>query len=229
MSKVQLLDKGHVSIVQHMGSDEIVCRAARQSTDGAFRGWGTTQVPGDEKFLKYLWLEKHTVPFEHCVATFEIKAPIFVLRQLMRHRTFSYSEMSGRYTTIPSDDYVPSVERLMLNQDGSNKQANRVKGAPPLSMGAAESWAEMLRDLQDHAEDVYQSGLALGVPKELARGSNTVNRYSQLWMTGNLLNWLKMLILRRGKGAQAEIVDYADVIHNMLAEIFPRTLEIFDS
>src|SRR5882762_10021205 len=129
----KILDHGHVSVIQTWGSDELICRAARQSTDGAFRGWGTPDKPGDEKFLRFLWTYRHTVPFEHCGATFEVKAPITVMEQWYTHRTQSRSRMSGRYTELPGDDYVPSVETLMLDQEGANKQANRAKGAPPLT------------------------------------------------------------------------------------------------
>lgn len=251
MSKVQLLDKGHCRLVQYMGTDDIIVMAARQSTDGAFRGWGKSCTecgwlhesedheagcsrpdswkPGDEKFLKFLWHEKHTVPFEHTAITFEVKAPITVMEQWYAHRTQSRSRMSGRYTEIPADDYVPSIELLMRNQEGSNKQANRAKGAPPLTEEGALNWIASLENLQDHSQRVYELGLSIGVPKERARGANTVFRYGQMWATANLLNWLKFLTLRQDPHAQEEIRVYANAIHDMLQDLFPRTLEIFDA
>lgn len=229
MSKVPILDHGHCSLIQYMGSDEIVCRAARQSTDGAFRGWGDAEVPGDEKFLKFLWHEKHTVPFEHTAVTFEVKAPITVMEQWYAHRTQSRSRMSGRYTEIPADDYVPSIELLMRNQEGSNRQANRAKGAPPLTCDGAMQFRSGLIEWQAKGEELYQFGLSIGVPKERARFATSVARYGQMWATANLLNWLKFLTLRQDPHAQEEIRVYANAIHEMLQDLFPRTLEIFDS
>lgn len=227
--KVPLLDKGHVRVIQHMGSDEIICKAARQSTDGAFRGWGDVTTPGDEKFLKYLWTNKHTVPFEHTAVTFEVKAPIETLEQWYTHRTQSRSRMSGRYAIIPDDDYLPGKERLMLPQEGKNTQANRKKGSPALTDAQAIRWLKRLEEGQKLMQSIYQDGLEIGVPKEIARGANTVFRYSQMWVTANLLNWCRFLALRNESHAQLEIQLYAKVLNDKLGEIFPRTMEIFNT
>src|SRR5262245_31235118 len=91
---------------------------------------GSGQIRGDQKLLEYLYNSKpqHATPFEMGGMVIEVQAPIFVFREWHRHRTQSYNEMSARYTPLPDLNYIPSVERLMVNASGSNKQANRMKG-----------------------------------------------------------------------------------------------------
>ena len=107
-----------VKRIDHMGSDADIVAAARQSTDGAFRGWGTEEKPGDEKLLKYLWEHKHSTPFNSARCMSRSPAPIFVARQVFRHRTFSFSEVSGRYVEIGEDVYAPKVWRDRARRTG---------------------------------------------------------------------------------------------------------------
>lgn len=183
-------------------------------------------VEGDEKLLRYLYENKHSTPFEFAGLTLEIQAPIFVFREWHRHRTQSYSELSARYTPMPNLNYVPTVERLML-VSSTNKQAMSAKGAGKLTLDTALAWLARLQASYDLAEEVYQEGLALGVPKELARCPVPVARYSRMRATANLRNWLAFLTLRNAPSAQWEIQQYAQAVEDEIRTHFPRTHTLF--
>lgn len=189
----------------------------------------TKQVPGDERLLKYLYENKHATPFEFAGLVIEVQAPIFVFREWHRHRTQSYNEASARYSPLPALDYMPTVERcLMVN--GKNRQAGAAVGAGELTHEDALTWLEDLADLYKHAEDVYQRGLKIGIPKEVARCPMPVARYSKMRAHTCLRNWLAFMTLRSDKnpGAQLEIRAYANALHDMLKSIYPRTMSLFD-
>lgn len=220
---IEVLDHGYVQYIEHWGSDERVIESARMSTQKGFVGWGTPDAPGDEKLLKFLWDNNHETPFEFGGLVLEVRAPIFVFREWHRHRTMSYNEASARYAPLPALDYVPSVDRLTMNASGTNRQAGRVDGASALSDEDAMWFQSNLAALQCRAEDLYQGALMRGVPKELARLSMTVGRYSTMRVSANLRNWLAFEKLRMAEGAQWEIRQYANAVGNILAEKFPRT------
>lgn len=223
---MKLLDHGYLELIETWGSDEHIIESARMSTDGAFRGWGTPEAPGDEKLLKFLWDNAHATPFEMCGLTVEVKAPIMVFREWHRHRIpFGYNELSARYTPLPNENYVPSVERLMLSST-KNKQAGVIAGADKLTDEAAIQWLDALEEVYAHAERVYQTGLAMGVPKELARLPVPVGRYSRMRATGNLRGWLAFLKLRSAPQAQWEIRQFSNGIAEIIKHEFPRTYEV---
>jgi len=249
----QLLDHGFLRLVESYGSDEAIISAARMSTAKGFLGWGTRPdcdvcrgkgkvydqdesidcprsrgenaacFSGDEKLLRYLWENAHATPFEMAGAIIEVQAPIFVFREW-----FGYNELSSRYTPLPDMNYVPTVERLMMGGGHLTKQAGTIDGAETLTVEAAEEYRRSLEYTYQHAEQVYQSALNKGVPKELARVHLPVGRYSRMRATGNLRGWLAFLTLRQSKKAQYEIRVYAEALHDLLAELFPRTLSLFD-
>lgn len=256
-----VLDHGYLMHIESWGSDECIIEAARMSTGKGFNGWGASghcrrcgdddprhrggrcqNVPGsnhewegwhegDEKLLRFLWENRHATPFEMAGMIIEIKAPIFVFREWHRHRTQSYNEMSARYTPLPNENYIPSVERLMLGSDGKNKQAGTVGGADALTRETAEEFRRALKVSYACAETLYQDALLMGVPKELARVHLPVGRYSRMRASANLRNWLGFLALRssaKNPAAQWEIRQYADALHDVLAVQFPRTMALFD-
>ena len=182
---------------------------------------------GDEKLLRYLWENKHATPFEMAGMVIEAQAPIFVLREWFRHRTQSYNEMSARYVPLPDLNYVPTVERLLVNSK-SNKQAGTVKGAEELTEASAERFRAFLVASYEKAEQGYQEALKAGVPKELARIHLPVGRYSRMRASANLRNWLGFLTLRLPSAAQWEIRQYANAVGELVKENFPRTWELFD-
>jgi thymidylate synthase (FAD) len=250
------LDHGYLEPVESWGSDERIVEAARMSTDKGFRSWAPYQecrtchawrfygatdhdscsgssdhdwrdVPkGDFGLLSFLYGHRHSTPFEFAGLVIEVQAPIFVFREWHRHRTQSYNEMSARYTPLPDLNYVPTVERLMLNSK-TNKQAGTVAGAAELTPEAAEGFRQALRENYAASEALYQLALLSGVPKELARVHLPVGRYSRMRASANLRNWLLFLTLRMDQGAQWEIRQYANAVGDLIAERFPRTWELF--
>lgn len=244
MNVVKLLDHGYLKFIESWGSDERIIESARMSTDKGFLGWGGGACPyiphdaecrckgtgtlpaGDEKLLRYLYENKHSTPFEFAGLTVEVQAPIMVYREWHRHRTQSYSELSARYTPLPNDNYIPTVERCLV-VSGSNKQAGKLKGADELTHEAVLDWLEQLAGVYTHAESVYQAGLKAGIPKELARLPVPVGRYSRMRATTDLRNWLAFLTLRSAPGAQYEIRMYANALGEIISNLFPRTWELF--
>jgi len=187
---------------------------------------GSSNPPGDEKLLRYLWEHKHATPFEMAGAIFEIQAPIFVFREWHRHRTQSYNEMSARYTPLPNVNYIPTIDRLLVNSK-SNRQAGVISGAEELNEAKAGSYLAELKMEYDSQEQLYQIALSIGIPKELARIHLPVGRYSRMRASANLRNWLAFLTLRMDQAAQWEIRQYANAACNLLASIFPRTVALF--
>lgn len=186
--------------------------------------------PGDEKLLRYLWEHEHATPFEMAGATFEVKAPIMVFREWHRHRVpFGYNEMSARYVPLPDENYAPGVADLIARSEAAAVTKNRQAGGTGavLDEATAGDWLAELQYVYQLAQRVYERGLALGVPKELARLPVPVARYSRMRATGNLRGWLAFLKLRTAPGAQKEIRVYAEAVRQTLAERFPRTLALF--
>jgi thymidylate synthase (FAD) len=191
------------------------------------RGGHVFDAPGDEKLLRFLYENAHLTPFEMAGMTIEVEAPIMVFREWHRHRTQSYNELSARYTPLPAVNYVPSIDRVMLFADGSNKQAGTVAGAQTLTLEAALKWLADLADVYEHAERIYQDGLSIGIPKELARLPVPVGRFSRMRASANLRNWLAFMTLRSSPKAQWEIRKYAEQVGVYLAQAYPRTWALF--
>lgn len=224
---MNVLDHGYINVVETWGSEERIIEAARMSTQKGFQGWGDGTTPGDEKLLAFLYNNNHATPFEMAGAIIEVQAPIFVFREWHRHRTQSYNELSARYTPLPDVNYVPSVERCLMS-GGSNKQAQPV-GPGAFTAGDAEAWIKSLRASYESSEALYQIALQRNVPKELARLCIPVGRYSRMRASANLRNWLSFLTLREAPNAQWEIRQYANALHTLLAEKFPRTIALFEA
>ena len=228
--QIKVLDNGYVELVETWGSDERVIESARMSTLGGFKGWGPKEdgKPGDEKLLRYLWENHHATPFEMAGLTIEVQAPLFVFREWHRHRSQSYNEASARYSPIPDVNYFPTIERVVSGGAATkNKQAGGI-AAKPIDDIAASGWLNSVTELYSHVEAVYQRGLALGVPKELARIVMPVGRYSRMRASANLRNWLGFLTLRQDQAAQYEIRCYANIVADLLTKAFPRTMELFN-
>ena len=227
--KISVLDHGYVEPKEFWGSDERIIEAARQSTGGGFVSWEPypNHPKGDSGLLRYLYRNKHMTPFEMCGATFEVQLPIFVTREWHRHRTQSYSEASARYAPLPDLYFLPEKSRLFRKNE-DNKQANAVKGAELLTDEAAEAWLTELGKFYDEAEALYQEGLRIGIPKEIARVVMPVGHYTRMYASGNLRNWMQFLALRQDGAAQEEIRVYADAVADALTKQFPRTMELFN-
>lgn len=233
--RIQVLDHGYVAFVEAWGQGCVhpvdpqfhdfevgIIEAARQSTQGSFRGWSE-----DARLLKYLHDHHHATPFEFAGMVIEVQAPIFVFREWHRHRTQSYNEMSARYSPIPDEKYLPSMDRLMqVNEKTNNKQAGNVGGIE-LSGDNAMRWLEMVGHAYAVAAEAYRFGLAVGVEKGLARIPMPVGNFTRMRAQANLRNWLAFLTLRMDPAAQWEIRGYANAVGKFIAAKFPRTAELF--
>ena len=226
---MKVLDHGYCEFIESWGKDERIIEAARMSVDKGFLGWGPKAdgKPGDERLLASLWNRRHTSPFEQAGLTVEVQAPIMVFREWHRHRTQSYNEFSARYSQMPNLHYVPTLDRIKdgVARAGTNVQA---KGVVPLACDEALlDWLEEIEQEQQRIYALYEKGLALGIPKEIARIDTPVSRYSKMRASGNLLNWLRFLGLRDAPDAQWEIQQYAKVVASFVRDAFPRTYDLF--
>lgn len=225
--KINVLDNGYVRLVESWGNGDAgvseagIIEAARQSTQGSFRGWEK-----DEKLLAFLYNNKHSTPFEFAGMVIEVQAPIFVFREWHRHRTQSYNEMSARYSPLPNLNYLPTYERVMLT-DEKNKQAQAIKGVE-LNGTNAFFWLESLDKIYQELEEFYQQGLQIGIPKELARVVLPMGRYSRMRASTSLRNWLGFLTLRVDPNAQYEIRMFANTVGKIIAQEFPKTWGLFN-
>ena len=235
--RLEVLDHGYVQFIEAWGvgtsgrdvadyrddSDhEIgIIEAARQSTQGSFRGWDQ-----DTKLLKYLYENQHSTPFEFAGMVIEVQAPLFVFREWHRHRTQSYNEMSARYTALPDLYYHCHVDDVIDRARATtlNKQA---KGVASVNEEMIINWVARDLELNQILETHYQQGLAIGVPKELARKKMPVDHYSKMRASANLRNWLSFMTLRCAPNAQKEIRVYADAVANIVGEVFPHTFHLW--
>lgn len=219
--KIDFLDHGFVRLVDHMGTDLSVVRAARTSYDAAWRA-GDDEA-GDVKLINYLWKNRHTTPFEAVTVTFEVKAPIFVFRQWHRHRTQSYNELSARYRELPEEFYTPDAA-IIGTQSASNKQGRQLDDELTGLRRDDLHWYEMACH---EAFRTYKHLLEQGWPRELARSVLPVSTYSHMFTTMNLLNAFKFITLRSDSHAQYEIRVYSDAMLTLLESFVPVCVGAF--
>lgn len=213
MNEVKVLDYGHVRLVDSMGSDLSIVKSARVSYNAV---WRTGEDAGkDTKLIQYLIKNRHTTPFESVTFTFDVKAPIFVFRQWHRHRTWSYNEMSARYTELPEEFYIPEAKEI-TTQSTSNKQMRTDELHPD-----GDFMRQLMREANEKSFVTYRQLLERGCPRELARSVLPVATYSQMFATTNLLNLFKFLTLRTHSHAQYEIRVYAEAILKLIEPIVP--------
>lgn len=209
---MQVLDHGEVTLVDFMGSDLSVVQGARISNGAALPDW---RGAPDERLIKFLAENGHMSPFEHAIAKFYVKAPIFVTREWQRHRTFSYNERSGRYKEFEPEFYEPTIWRA---QDSKNKQSSIED--PDLSYAGAIHAVAC-----DNAFKQYKRMIEGGVAREMARMVLPVATYTEFYATGNFRNWMHFLSLRNTPEAQWEIRVYAAAIAEILKEKMPLSYE----
>lgn len=223
-NKIDCLDHGFVRLVDSMGSDLSIVRAARVSYDAAWRAG--KDEGSDQRLINYLWKNGHTSPFEAVTLTFEVKAPIFVFRQWHRHRTWSYNELSARYRELPEEFYLPDPQ-LIGQQSKSNKQMRVIDEdeITDQNLLVRQNEVDMLKAQCIGAFDTYRRLLARGWPRELARSVLPVNTYSHMFATVNLLNLFRFLTLRTHPHAQYEIREYANAMIKLAMDVAPVSVE----
>jgi|TARA_R110000824_G_scaffold238937_7_gene427664 thymidylate synthase (FAD) len=222
--KIGLYDDGigFVELVDNLGSDLSVVNSARVS----FGSHKEEIDEKDERLIKYLIDHRHTSTLEHCVATFRVKAPLFVRSQHHRHRTWAYNEISRRYTEINLEFYEPKKFR---KQSDSNRQASTDEIFDPImpvgmSSDIAARASDILKEHHDASLYIYSKLLEAGVCREQARGALPQNMYTEYYATANLNNILKFIDLRTHSGAQWEIQQLANGILDIVSKIYPITV-----
>ncbi len=216
---VPVLDHGFVGLVDYMGSDDAIVQAARVSY-----GKGTKSVNTDRGLIRYLMRHEHTTPFEMCEVKFHIKLPIFVMRQLVRHRTASLNEYSARYSVITDEFYIPPKDQLK-EQSTNNKQGRDGE----LSDEEKEFTIESMLRTWEHNYQTYEHYINhYNLARETARAILPVGGYTECYWKANLKNFLHMARLRMDPHAQWEIREYANALYNLVKPLFPAACEAFE-
>lgn len=213
-----VLNHGFIGLVDHMGSDESIVRAARVSYQG-----GTRPVSEDRHLIRYLVRHKHSSPLEMAECVFHLKMPIFVARQWVRHRTASMNEESARYSVIKDKFYIPAPADIKP-QSASNKQGR--EGEFDLNY-ALSLQSVMAAQNTDSFED-YSVLLTHGLSRELARTVLPVATYTSFYWKANLRNILHFLSLRLDSHAQMEIRVYAEAMRDIIKPLFPLAVEAWE-
>ena len=219
-------DIGSVSLVASMGSDITVVNSARVS----FGIEKEELNERDKNLINYLIRHKHTSTLEHNLITFKFCVPLFVRSQHHRHRTWSYNEISRRYTDKDLKFYQPDEFRT---QHKSNRQASNENELinpimhryhPESSEPQKVLASDVMKNFHYEALRLFDDMIAAGVCREQARGVLPQNLYTEYYGTVNLNNLLKFIDLRTHEGAQWEIQKVAEACLDIATELFPITV-----
>ncbi len=195
--------------------DSAIVQAARVSY-----GPGTKSVSDDRALIRYLMRHRHTTPFEMVEFKFHIRAPIFVARQWLRHRTASVNEMSARYSVVPDDYFLPDELRKQSTNRGQG-------GEEPFGDGSDNMLLKQKASC-DLAFHTYEELIRKGVSRELARCHLPQNTFTEFYWKINLHNLLHFLALRIEDHAQKEIRDLAKQVYELIKPLCPVTCEAFE-
>lgn len=215
---IRVLDggQGWIGLIDHMGTEVSATNAARVS-------FGKMKEKFDEKdeiLLKYLVENQHMTPLEHITFSFSVHCPLFVARQWMRHRNFSYNEISRRYTAVDLEFYFPDTFR---KQSESNRQASTDE-----IIEKNKEARELFSKSVDDCFDAYEKLIEMGVCKEQARSILPQNMFTTFWMTGNLRNILHFIELRDSDHAQKEIREYAKAMKELIRPYVSHAIKYFE-
>jgi thymidylate synthase (FAD) len=208
----KVLNKGFVRLVDWMGNDSSIARAARVSY-----GKGTKSVNEDSALIDYLIRHHHTSPIEMVEFVFHIKLPLFVMAQLVRHRTSSLNQVSARYSVMEDEFYIPYSLRV---QAKNNKQASEAGELGEFEEYFLNKISRISKELHEDYEIIMKHGVA----REMARMILPQNLYTQVYWKQDLKNLLHLLRLRMDTHAQYEIRVFAGAIFNIIRDIVPNTI-----
>lgn len=212
-----VLDKGHVILVDYCGNDQRIVDSARVSYSSG------KKLRDNIGLINYLMKNDHTSPFEQVSFTFMFKMPVFVCRQFFRHRMFKFNEVSGRYSEMKDEMYVPAQKRIQ-KQSRANKQG---------SDGILEGNIQAKIQHQMQADQIFVFGsykeyLDRDVAKELARINLPLSLYTELYCTADLRNLFNFLKLRLDAHAQWEIQQYGLVMADIVKKACPIAYQAFE-
>jgi thymidylate synthase (FAD) len=243
--EIPALDHGHVVVTDYLGDEASIVESAKISY-----GTGTRSVSNDVGLLRYLMRHKHTTPFESCELKVKMKLPIFVARQLIRHRTASVNEYSARYSELLDEFYIPDIRNLQpqstTNKQGragtlTNEQKRMIRDLLiDDSKLAYQHYKVLLGDKQQPwrspstgLSDPYPEKQLMddaefpGIARELARLGMTLNTYTQWIWKIDLHNLLHFIGLRSDAHAQYEIRVYSDILRNIVHGWMPNVYDAF--
>ena len=213
-----VLDKGFVRLVDYFGGDQRIVQSARVSY-----GEGTKTVSQDGALIDYLLRHQHTSPFEQVVMTFHLKMPIFVARQWVRHRTGRMNEVSGRYSIMKDEFYVPEADKV-APQSTDNKQG---RASEAFDKAKAEEIIDSLKKGQENAYENYSELIDEGLAREIARINLPLSLYTEFYWEMDLHNLFHFLKLRLDSHAQYEIRVYAEAILEICKKVAPMATASF--
>lgn len=216
--EIKVLDKGFVRLVDYMGGDQRIVQSARVSY-----GEGTKSVRQDRALIHYLIKHWHTSPFEQVQLTFHCKMPIFIARQWIRHRTARLNEISGRYSIMKDEFYLPEPQQVAF-QSSDNKQGR----SDSLPFDEAMKVIEQLERDQKSAYSEYTGMIENGVARELARTNLPVSLYTEWYWQIDLHNLFHFIRLRIDPHAQYEIRVYAEALAQCAKAVAPFAYEAFE-
>lgn len=214
---IPILGQGYVRYVDHLGDDLRIVETARISYKSPSKG-----PDADKKLLFYLFKNRHTSPFEACNLTFNIKMPIFCMRQFVRHRTMRLNEWSGRYSELADEFYTPIVWRV---QDPKNKQGSLASGTLVDSQEWHDENTAIAQSVFNYAYQEYKHLLSRGVAKELARIVLPVSLFTEIYCNVDVHNLMHFLNLRQDEHAQQEMREIADGMCAVFEELYPWCAE----
>ncbi len=215
----KVLNAGFVRLVDYMGGDDSIVQAARVSY-----GKGTKTVSDDRILLRYLLRHHHTTPFEMVELKFHVKLPIFVARQWIRHRTANVNEVSGRYSIMKDEFYVPDSQ-VVKKQSRRNRQGRAEEEVPPaLRQKVIESLLEDQKLVYGHYEGLLEENIS----RELARVNLPLALYTEWYWKIDLHNLMHFLQLRMDRHAQYEIRMYAGTMAEIVRKVVPSAWEAFE-
>ena len=217
--QLKVLDRGFVRLVDYLGGDARIVQSARVSY-----GEGTKTVREDRGLISYLMRHLHTSPFEQVILSFHVKMPIFVARQWVRHRTARLNEISGRYSVLKDEFYLPQPN-VIRHQSKTNRQGREEGSVPP---ELAAKVIELLGRDQRETYKNYETMLEDDSARELARVNLPLSLYTEMYWQMDLHNLFHFLRLRMDWHAQYEIRDFADALAVCAKAVAPMAYEAFE-
>lgn len=226
MTRLQVLDRGYVELVDHMGDDLSVANAARAS----FAKRSDEFDAADERLVKFLAREGHWSPFRHASITFEVKAPLMVARQIWKyvvgsdHTQDGWNEASRRYITMEPEFYIPDTDRWRSAPENKKQGSGAALG-----QFQGELLSAMLQDGIEEGYKRYQYALEMGVAPEQARVFlPAYAMYTNWWWTASLQSVMHFLQQRLADDAQWETKQFASAIHELVEPLFPTACSLLE-
>lgn len=211
-----------VSLIDHMGSDEMVARAAWVSTQRDEREATPEAV---EKLIRFLMSNRpvHASPFAHPHVTILVECPIFVSREWMRHRVWQFSEVSSRYSDMSGESYLPPLEdfRTQVGKPGEYRME-------PMDPELADALRTFMAGNYTRSADDYQTMLETGLAREVARNVLPIGTMTRFYGTVSLRNCLAFIILRNHPSALLEIRREAQALEEIINDLFPITMRVWN-